>query len=460
MKKLSRTISGVTPVAVMTRPAACPGRCVYCPTFGTTPQSYTPESPAVIRARNCDYDARRQIDSRLKTLTEMGHPTDKVELIIMGGTFLATPVEYQYGFIKDCYDALNGAVSASLEEAQGLNQSAARRCVGLCIETRPDVCGEDDVRRMLDFGATRVELGVQTIDDAIYERVQRGHTTADVVRATAALKRYGFKVYYHWMPGLPGSSPRHDLALSEELFESPRFRPDGLKLYPTMVVEGTRLEQWYLSGEYQPYPDDVILGLMADIKSLVPGYVRISRVLRDIPSRFIVAGLRDSARERVQLMMATRGQACHCIRCREYGHRLKTGWSIAEPGLKRLEYEASDGQEAMLSFEDERGTLFGLLRLRLENQPPGLFGVGRPLALVRELHVFGPELALGERSGGAAQHKGLGRLLLAEAERLAKEEFRATAIAVLSGVGVRGYYAEQGYILKSGYMVKGLRASQ
>ena len=455
MKKLSRTISGVTPVAVMTQPAPCPGHCVYCPTFGATPISYTPESPAVIRARAVGYDVRRQVEVRLKTLAEMGHPTDKVEMIIMGGTFLATPEDYQYSVVKDCYDALNGAVSATLAGAQAMNESAARRCVGLCIETRPDVCGMGEVQRMLDFGATRVELGVQATDDAIYQKVKRGHTVADVVQATHLLKRYGLKVYYHWMPGLPGSTPEHDLALAKILFDNPDLRPDGLKLYPTMVVEGSILEEWYLAGDYTPYPDQVMLGLMADIKAIVPGYVRIARVLRDIPAQFIVAGLRDSVRDKLQSYMSERGQKCNCIRCREYGHRLKAGWQTGEPMLKRLDYIASGGQEVFLSIEDAQETLFGLLRLRLETEPPEIFE-SRPLALVRELHVFGSEVSLGVRSDGAAQHRGLGRLLLAEAERVAREEFKSREIAILSGVGTRQYYEEQGYTLRAGYMVKGL----
>lgn len=458
MKKLSRTISGVTPIAVMTQPAPCPGHCVYCPTYGATPQSYTPESPAVIRARRCDYDPARQVSVRLKTLAEMGHTTDKVELIIMGGTFLATATDYQYGLVKDCYDALNRQASDSLAEALNINESAAQRCVGLCLETRPDVCGEAEVQRMLDFGTTRVELGVQALDDSIYQTVCRGHNVADVIRATRLLKRYGFKVYYHWMPGLPGSTPEHDLEMARILFDNPDFRPDGLKLYPTMVVSGTPLEAWYRQGIYQPYSDDVMVGLMADIKAIVPGYVRIPRVLRDIPSQYIVAGLRDSVRERVKEVMASRGTECHCIRCREYGHRLKTGYRIGTPRLVRLEYTASGGREIMLSFEDEYATLFGLLRLRLETDPPSLFGIakGSPLALVRELHVFGTELAIGAREGLSAQHRGFGKSLLAEAEKIAREEFHSPSVAILSAVGARRYYAELGYHLEKGYMLKTL----
>jgi len=458
MKKLARTISGVTPVAVMARPMGCPGKCVYCPTYASSPQSYTPESPAVIRARACDFDARRQTELRLKTLVEMGHPTDKVELIVMGGTFLAAPVEYQYGFIKDCYDALNGCRSSSLEEAKLNNETAHNRCVGLCIETRPDWCKPDQVNRMLEFGATRVELGVQTLDDDIYRLVRRGHGVAEVVQATKLLKDYGFKVHYHWMPGLPGATPETDLELSELLFANPLFRPDGLKIYPTMVVEGTELERWYQEGRYEPYDNETMINLVADIKAAVPKYVRISRVLRDIPSKFIVGGLKNSLREVVRERMKQAGTECHCIRCREFGHRTRQGWGTSEPKLTRLDYEASDGREVFLSFEDEKETLFGLVRLRMRSgdgdsklaYPP------LPVAVIRELHVYGPEVPLDTHSDSGVQHRGMGHALLAEAERLARDEFGADKIAVLSGVGAKQYYAEAGYQKLGDYMVKGL----
>ena len=239
MRKFTRTISGVTPAAVMTQPMKCPGQCIYCPTYLAIPQSYTPESPAVLRARRCNYDAREQVKLRLKILSEMGHPTDKVELIVMGGTFLAYSQDYQYQFIKACFDALNNEKSVTLAEAKRLNETANHRCTGLCIETRPDWCGQEEIERMLEFGTTRVELGVQTLDDEIYRLVRRGHKVEDVIKATTLLKEHGFKVHYHWMPGLPGSTPEEDLELSIKLFSDARFKPDGLKIYPTMVVEGT-----------------------------------------------------------------------------------------------------------------------------------------------------------------------------------------------------------------------------
>ncbi len=460
MKKVSRTISGVTPVAVMTSPQGCPGKCIYCPTYVATPQSYTPESPAVLRAKSCDYDAAKQVELRLRILSEMGHPTDKIEMIIMGGTFLSYPSEYQYKFIKGCYDALNGTISGNLKEAQKINESARHRCVGLCIETRPDWCKEEDIRRMIEFGTTRVELGVQTLDDKIYETVRRGHCVENVIRATGMLKETGLKVHYHWMPGLPGSTPEHDLELSRMMFESESFKPDGLKLYPTMVVEGTVLYEWYRAGAYHPYDKDTMINLMADIKGLVPKYVRISRVLRDIPAKFIVAGLKDSLREPLKQIMEQKGISCQCVRCREYGHKVNTGLPVGTPVLNRMDYEASGGREIFLSFEDQYMTLFGLLRLRIQKNSSLNPGFGSDTSLIRELHVYGPEVMLGSKDIEAVQHKGMGKSLLAEAERIASDEFGISRMAILSGVGAREYYRSEGYKLENGYMIKELQPEQ
>ena len=461
----------------MTRPMGCPGTCIYCPTYESTPQSYTPESPAVFRARLCDYNPAEQVRLRLLTLEDMGHPTDKIELIIMGGTFLATPVEYQYYFIKECYDALNGVASVSLEEAKRINETARHRCTGLCIETRPDWCGEKEVERMLEFGTTRVELGVQTLDDNIYRLVKRGHTVGDVAEATARLRRYGLKIYYHWMPGLPGTSPEKDLELTRLMFNDQRFRPDGLKIYPTVVVEGTELQKWWEEGRYKPYDLPTMVDLTIHMKEIIPEYVRIARVLRDIPSKFILAGCIDSLRGIVKEKMAAMGKTCHCIRCREYGHRLRDGYKPGEPVLVRREYQAAGGDEVFLSFEDEQGTLFGLLRLRI--QMGSLFpakngtlveeaGGIEPFsethllqessemrtAIIRELHVFGPELPLNTQDPSAAQHRGFGRALLGEAERIVCCEYGLSEIFVLSGVGAKEYYRGEGYTDWGFYMRK------
>ncbi|MCL0091463.1 tRNA uridine(34) 5-carboxymethylaminomethyl modification radical SAM/GNAT enzyme Elp3 [Dehalococcoidales bacterium] len=326
----------------------------------------------------------------------MGHPTDKVELIVMGGTFLAYPVDYQYQFIKDCYDALNGEESATLEEAKQLNQTANHRLTGLCLETRPDWCQQEEIDRMLEFGTTRVELGVQTLDDEIYRLVRRGHKVGDVINATTRLREHGFKVHYHWMPGLPGSTPEKDLALAGRLFNDASFKPDGLKLYPTMVIVGTELEKWYREGRYQPYDVTTMVNLLVKIKSMLPRYVRTSRVLRDIPAKFIVAGCRDSLGDVIKQQMKQQGIKCKCIRCREYGHRSRDGWEIGKPQMVRMDYPASGGKEIFLSFDDENETLFGLLRMRIQSKPiPALRQKSNGnLALIRELHIYGPEVRL------------------------------------------------------------------
>ncbi|MBI2858926.1 MAG: tRNA uridine(34) 5-carboxymethylaminomethyl modification radical SAM/GNAT enzyme Elp3 [Chloroflexi bacterium] len=466
MRKISRTLSGVTPVAVMTQPMGCPGKCIYCPNDPTVPRSYTTQSPAVLRGLRFGFDACRQVEARIKMFKTMGHATEKVELIVMGGTFLSTPVEYQRGFIKECYDALNQCESSSLEAAVTLNETAFHRCVGLCLETRPDWCGPSEVSRMLDFGVTRVELGVQTLDDDIYRLVKRGHGVAEVAGSTERLKEAGLKVHYHWMPGLPGSDTGLDLALFNKMFEDARFRPDGLKLYPTLVIQGTELEEWYNGGKYRPYGMDELSQLLVDMKTSVPGYVRISRLMRDMPVQFIVAGCRDLAlREALKARMEAQGKQCLCIRCREFGHRTRQGKLVHEPHLRRTAYEASNGKEIFLSYEDENGTLFGMLRLRISA------GLSTPRrALIRELHVFGQEMSLSEHgieeglgpsqsppSRLAVQHRGFGKSLLQEAERIAFQEHGCPSLAVLSGVGAREYYRAEGYSLEGHYMVKGLQ---
>jgi elongator complex protein 3 len=460
IKKQTRTISGVTPVAVMTRPGKCPGNCIYCPTYSDTPQSYTPKWPAVLRAIDCDYDPFEQVKLRLNTLRNMGHPTDKVELIIMGGTFLSRPRQYQHDFTKRCFDALNGSNADTLEAAQGQNEEASCRAVGMCIETRPDYCGPEEVAWMTELGATRVEIGVQAIDDEVYRLTRRGHTVDDVVQAIRRAKNAGLKVHYHWMPNLPGVEYQNEAELFSRLFSSSDFCPDGLKLYPTMVVAGTELERWHRDGRYQPYTEQALVDLIAALKRLVPEYVRISRVLRDIPPVYITGGPRDSLRDRVQKRMEETGTSCQCIRCREYGHRIKRGYQPGEPRLARMDYPASGGNEIFLSFQDTEGTLFGLLRLRIQQEriPPFASWQAANMAVIRELHVYGPELLLGEREALSAQHKGFGRLLLAEAERICLEEYAIDRLFVLSGIGARPYYRGLGYQLDRGYMYKDLVA--
>ncbi|MBI4177596.1 MAG: tRNA uridine(34) 5-carboxymethylaminomethyl modification radical SAM/GNAT enzyme Elp3 [Candidatus Aenigmarchaeota archaeon] len=463
MKKKVRTISGVSIVAVMTKPLPCPGKCVYCPGGVDkeipTPKSYLPKSPVVMRAARDAYDPYKQVESRLRALKAMGHITDKVEIIVMGGTFMAAPVQYRHDFIKGCYDGLNGFVSASLEDAKNYNETAENRCVAMCIETRPDWALEYQINQMLSFGATRVELGVQIPDDENYKLTKRGHTVEDVIESTRLLRDSGFKVYYHYMCNLPGSELKKDFEMFKTLFENPDFRPDGVKIYPCLVLENTELQQWFDEGKHYAYTNSELIELLGRIKSLVPRYARISRVMRDIPAEYVVGGTKYShLRDAVKAHMAQKGVKCACTRCREVGYSLLQGKRVDETAIKlsRIDYEASGGHEIFLGFEDAKNDiLLGLLRLRF---PSRSFRpeITPDTALVREIHVFGKETGIGSSSSTEQfQHRGYGRRLLEEAEKISKENGMAK-IAVISGVGARAYYRKLGYILEGAYMVKKL----
>ena len=455
-----RSQSGVATVTVITEPYACPGRCVYCPTEARAPKSYLTNEPAVMRAVRNDYDPYRQVAARLDALHQTGHPVDKVELIVKGGTWSFYPDRYQDAFIRRCFDAANAfgraeghGAAMTPEEAQRRNEAAACRLVGVTVETRPDYVTEEELRRLRRLGVTRVELGVQTLEEAVLERIVRDHGTAEVRGATQLLKDAGFKVAYHLMPNLPGATPASDLASARTVFEDPAYRPDTLKLYPCVVIESAELHAWWREGRYRPYDDETLVELLLRIKQLVPPWVRIERVIRDIPSTSIQAGcLTTNLREELHRRLQARGLRCRCIRCRQV--RQETAGRFA---LTRRDYEASGGTEVFLSFEEpETDRLACLLRLRIPGRGlPGLPEL-RGAALVRELHTYGPHLPLVERREGAVQHQGFGRRLLAEAERLAGESFGLRRMAVIAGAGARAYYRKLGYELDGTYMVKRL----
>jgi len=449
-----RTLSGVAPVAVMTSPAECPhGKCTYCPggTQNNTPQSYTGREPAALRASMHSYDPYLQTKSRLEQLRAIGHKTDKVDLIIMGGTFTSRPAEYQDWFVRRCFDAMNGAESPDIESAHALNESAGARCVGLTVETRPDWFLEEQVERSMALGATKVEFGVQVLDDGILRAVRRGHLVKEVVEATEMSKDAGLKVAYHMMPGLPGSDREKDMSSFKRVFEDERFRPDMLKIYPTLVVKGTGLYDDWSAGRYRPMAIDETVDLLAEVKRSVPPWVRILRIQRDIPVQLIEDGVRKShLRELVKRELTARGERCRCIRCREIGHLLsgKGEPKESEVELRETVYRASGGDEHFISFEvPSSDSLVGYARLRL----PGAHGPDA--ALVRELHVYGQMVPLSERRSGAWQHRGYGEKLLAECERRAAEKGLAE-VRVTSGVGARSYYRRLGYVRKGHYMVK------
>jgi elongator complex protein 3 len=464
-RKAVRRTSGVTVIAVMTAPHPCPhGRCLYCPGGPEqgVPQSYTGHEPASLRGLQNDFDPGRQVWSRIRQLRAIGHAVDKAELIVMGGTFLSTPPSYQEDFIRGCLDALNGSPSRSLSEAKLKAERGEIRNVGITVETRPDWSRESHIDRMLELGVTRVELGVQTLYDDVYRLVGRGHAVGDVAEAARMLKDAGLKVCFHMMPNLPGSDWEKDLKMFQTLFEDEAFKPDMLKIYPTVVLEGTGLHEMWRKGAYLPYPQEDLVELLARVKAQLPGWVRIQRIQRDIPLPKTCAGVKTgSLREVVRKAMAARGWRCRCIRCREVGHsQLKRGLRPKPENirLKVEKYPASEGEEVFLSYEDvEQDILVGFLRLRKPSPKAHRCEVGGGSLIVRELHVYGPMLPLGVREEEGWQHRGYGRSLLKAAEKIAVEDYGAEKILVTAALGVKEYYYRLGYRKEGPYVAKELR---
>lgn len=462
-----RSISGVSVITVMPKPYPCPKDepCIYCPggPASGTPQSYTGKEPAAARALQHNYDPYSQVKSRIEQLRAIGHDVDKVELIVFGGTLTAYPRNYLEWFTTQCLNAISGSTSRTIEEALLIAENAPIRVSDITFETRPDYCKEPHVDLMLQLGVTRVELGVQTVYDDVYKLINRGHTVEDVVEATRMAKDSGLAVIFHCMPNLPGSTYERDLKMFRIIFEDERFKPDALKIYPTLVMEDTKLHELWRSGEYRPYPFEQVVRLIADVKKIVPPWTRIQRIQRDIPSNLIAEGVkRGDLRALVQEKLRKENARCRCIRCREVGHvYYKLGVEPVPDDIKLVvnRYRASKGEEIFLSFEDvKRNILIGLLRLR----EPSKFA-HRPeiknerSMLVRELHVYGPLVKVGAEAGEKDwQHKGWGERLLSEAERISREEFDAQRIVVLSGIGTRNYYRRFGYEREGPYMVKEL----
>lgn len=463
VRKPTKTLAGVTPIAVMTYPKKCKhGVCLYCPSLDV-PQSYTPKSPPVLRAERLKYDAYEQVQSRLKAYSLMHHPSDKIELIVMGGNFLDYPEKYKLEFIKACFDALNGKKSSSLEKAKKLNEQARHRCVALCIEGRPDtiVNNPSSIRELLNLGCTRFELGVQCLDNNIYRRVNRGHTIDDVIKATKLLREAGFKIGYHLMLGLPFSNKKKDLQMFKTLFSNPDFKPDQIKIYPCQVIKGASLVKLYEKKLYKPYTKEEIQELVIKIMKLIPNYCRVMRIMREIPPEYLVAGTtRIDLRKDIEEEIRKKKFKINEIRFREIGFAIRDKKSAERISmklkLKTSSYTASGGKEYFLEFVNNKNILFGLLRLRIQHQGKlnhkKSLGV---LGIVRELHVYGQSLAIGEKGNQQeiSQHKGLGKLLMQKAEEIAKKE-KVKELRVISGVGVREYYKKLGYRLEGDYMVK------
>ena len=442
VKKPVRTISGVTPLTVVLAPRKCDhGTCIYCPGGDHVPQSYTDKSPAIMRAMKLAYDPYQQVKNRLKVLTLMRHPTDKIEIIILGGTFLQYPREYKHNFVKRMFDALNDVDAKDLEEAKKINETAEHRCVAMCIENRPDNCNEEDIKEMLDFGCTRVEIGVQMPDDELYRKTNRGHTVQDVVDATKNLKNAGFKLGYHMMPGLPGSNREKDIELFRLIFSDQRFRPDQLKLYPCQVVDDSPLGKTYKLIGFKPYSHEETKDILAEMMEMIPDYCRVMRMMREFPKEKLIEGLEKlDIRKDIEEEFREKGLKIKEIRMREIGFNQKD--LDLDVKIKSIEYDSAGGKEFFLEFVNKDDVLFGLLRLRLSDKG----------AMVRELHVYGQALNLSEK-GFESQHRGLGKILMKKAEEIVKKN-GFDKLSVISGIGVREYYKKLGYVLEEPYMVK------
>ncbi len=469
-KRKIRTLSGVSVLTVLTKPYPCPGKCVFCPTEPGMPKSYLSNEPGAMRAVLDDFHPEDQVLTRIDSLTKQGHETDKIEMIVLGGTFSAYNRRYQTDFIRALFNACNkGAPSEetkgknnptgrSLEEAQRINESAKHKIIGLSLETRPDHINEEEIKNMRRLGCTKVQIGVQHIDQEILDLNKRGERIEDTIHAMKLLRDAGFKIATHLMPNLPGSTPEKDLWVVQEFFRNPAFKPDQVKIYPCVVTPYAELEEWWKEGRYQSYSDEVLMDLLYKMQLELPEYVRVERLFRDIPGESILEGSqKTNMRQLLEDRMRADGAICRCIRCREIKGESYDPHAVS---LKVLEFEASNGKEFFIHFDDEkRDKLCSLLRLRyssysLEGKPhfiPELEGA----ALVREVHVYGAEVEVGANQKSASQHIGLGRRMLEKAEEIAKKDgFKK--MAIIAGVGTRNYYRKWGYELEGTYMTKPL----
>ncbi len=452
-----RSLSGVSVIAIMTKPAGCPGKCIYCPGGVTSPKSYTGFEPAAQRAKQNGFDSFRQVQNRLEQLTAIGHNPEKCDVIVMGATFNAFPRDYQHDFIKGTFDGFNGFISPSIEEAQRVNETTKHRVVGITFETRPDWCSEDDIKWFLSLGATRIELGIQSLDDEALKKMERGHGVQESIDATQRCKDSFLKVCHHFMPGT-FSYPDKDIEMFSRLFKEEAFRPDMIKIYPCLVMPNTPLFEMWKRGEFTPYNSEQAADVIAQCKQFIPPYCRVMRVDRDIPTKLVAAGVKNSnLREMIKVKCDEYGIKCKCIRCREVGllSRKEEMAPVEDGEIKRFDYRASGGDEVFISFE-AKGAIYGFCRLRKPGAP-FLKEITENTCGVRELHVYGDQAPITDKEEAkksAIQHKGIGKKLMAEAEKIAAEDFDAKKLLVVSGVGVREYYKKLGFTRDGTFMGK------
>lgn len=466
--KPMRTLSGVTTVTVLTKPYPCPGKCIFCPTDVRMPKSYLPDEPGAMRALEHQFDPYTQVASRIQALKNLGHPTDKIELLILGGTWSSYRRDYQEWFVKRCFDAMNeineeryrlepqeksNNPDVELKKAQAINETSNHRNVGLVIETRPDEINPDEIKWLRHLGVTKVQLGAQSFDDHILDINKRGHDVESTRQAVALLRAASFKIVLHWMPNLLGATPQSDREDFAKLWQG--FCPDEIKIYPNQLLANAELYEYWQRGEFHPYTTDDLVELLVNIKPTIPRYCRVNRVIRDIPGNNVVEGnTRTSLRQDIQTEMKKRGTKCQCIRCREVKGKTVELSSLT---LHDEIYSASKAEEHFISFDTTDDGLAGFIRLSLPSKESPETGLSdlNGAALIREVHVYGQSLAVGAEKTGAAQHVGLGTRLLEEAEKIAKKN-GFEKLAVISAVGTRGYYMDRGFERGEYYLVKNI----
>ncbi len=494
-----RTLSGVTTVTVLTKPYPCPGNCIFCPTEECEPKSYLSDEPGARRALQNNFDPFAQVTSRLQALSAVGHPTDKIELLILGGTFSAYRKDYQAWFVWRCFQALNQKTIPSLPGADlsvtggnlaslalqtdptppveetmdrldaehDVNTFSAHRNVGLVFETRPDEITYGELAWLRSLGATKLQIGAQSLDDHILELNKRGHTVERTIRAMLRLRAAGYKIVLHWMPNLLGATPESDVRDFNKLWGDDHgiggLCPDEIKIYPTQLLQNSELYQYYLRGEYHPYSESTLISLLADVKATIPHYCRVNRVIRDIPSNHVVEGnKRTSLRQDALLEMERRGQHCQCIRCREIrggsvnDSDLELSDLVYEPG--QIDGEASS-TEHFISFVTREDQIAGYLRLSFPNHIPDERNMELPdladAVIIREVHVYGQALAVGADRSGSAQHIGLGtKLIKAAAEQAKAAGYKH--LSVISAIGTREYYRKRGFTYGAQYQIMDL----
>lgn len=473
-KKPCRNISGIVSITVLTSPKpgnqkfSCKHNCYYCPNEPGQPRSYLSKEPAVQRANRNNFDAIDQMLDRLNTLAMNGHEIDKLEIIIEGGTFTEYPEEYLETFIRDMiyvantyYDDIK-RVKLDIEKEIEINENSKIRIIGICCETRPDCIVLEKEKWLKNFrkwGITRVQIGVQHIDDYILKKINRGHKLEDSIKAIKILKDNCFKVDIHIMPDLPGSSLESDKNMMWYLYNSNNLQPDQMKIYPCEVVPWTVIEKWYNEGTYQPYATKQPKEFVNLIKEFIlncPPWIRLPRVVRDIPLNYISGGNKTTnLRQLVEDMIKRDKKMCMEMRYRECGRHKVYSRENAE--LVVRDYQGSKGHDYFISFESpNRVALFGFLRLRFpKNSKDIVFDELKNTALIRELHVYGSMLPVGVKKKNIPQHTGLGKMMLQKAEEIALE-MNYKKIAVISGIGVTKYYKKFGYKQEDNYMIKNL----